>query len=325
VTNLIPTQALVLTAGLGKRLRPLSNIRAKPAIPVAGEPLVHRLLRWLVDQGIRDAVLNLHYLPNTITGVIGDGSGLGLRIRYTWEPRLLGSAGGPRAMLPLLDPRSTFIVNGDTLTDMSLERLADEHKQSGARVTLAVADNPDPVRYGGVTVDDRGWVREFLPPGHQAPSKHFVGVQLVEPSVFDQLILGEAASTVGGLYTDLIASEPGSVRAHKISGRFLDIGTPADYLKTSLALAPESGLSKITGAGSCVDPSAKLVRTAIWDRVTVEANCELTDCVVTDGVKLPLGSRFTQQVLLLQPGSAEPLVTPLVTKPASSPKGATGA
>ncbi len=117
---MIPHQALVLTAGFGKRLRPLSAIRAKPAVPVAGEPLVHRLLRWLVGQGVQDAVLNLHYLPNTITGVVGDGSGLGIRIRYTWEPRLLGSAGGPRAMLPLLDPGSTFILNGDTLTDMSL-------------------------------------------------------------------------------------------------------------------------------------------------------------------------------------------------------------
>jgi NDP-sugar pyrophosphorylase family protein len=322
---MIPHQALVLTAGFGKRLRPLSAIRAKPAVPVAGEPLVHRLLRWLVGQGVQDAVLNLHYLPNTITGVVGDGSGLGIRIRYTWEPRLLGSAGGPRAMLPLLDPGSTFILNGDTLTDMSLERLAAEHKQSGARVTLAVADNPDPVRYGGVTVDDGGWVREFLPPGHQAPSMHFVGVQLVEPSVFDQLTLGEPASTVGGLYTDLVASEPRGIRAHRISGRFLDISTPADYLKTSLALASESGLSQITGAGSHVDPSARLVRTAIWDRVTVEAHCELTDCVVTDGVQLPSGSRFTQQVLLLQPGSVEPLVAPLIAKPTSSSEGSTGA
>ena len=135
----------------------------------------------------------------------------------------------------------------------------------------------------------------------------------------------EPASSVGGLYTGLIASEPRSIRAHRISGRFLDIGTPADYLETSLALAPEGGLSKITGAGSSVDPSAKLVRTAIWDRVTVEANCELTDCILTDGVELPSGSRFTQQVLLLQPGSAEPLVTPLVAKPASPPEGATGA
>ena len=242
---MLPTQALVLTAGLGKRLRPLSNIRAKPAIPVAGEPLVHRLLRWLVGQGVRDAVLNLHYLPNTITGVIGDGSELGLRIRYTWEPRLLGSAGGPRTMLPLLDPCSTFIVNGDTLTDMSLERLADEHKQSGARVTLAVTDNPDPTRYGGVTVDDSGWVREFLPPGHQAPSKHFVGVQLVEPSVFDQLTLGEPASSVGGLYTGLIASEPRSIRAHRISGRFLDIVHRRTIWKPRSHLLPRADFQKL--------------------------------------------------------------------------------
>ena len=110
-----PAHALVLTAGLGRRLRPLTDVRAKPAVPVAGEALIRRVLSWLAGQGVREAVLNLHHRPETITRVVGDGSALGLRVRYAWEPTLLGSAGGPRAMLPLLEPASTLIVNGDTL------------------------------------------------------------------------------------------------------------------------------------------------------------------------------------------------------------------
>src|SRR5215210_2096536 len=89
--------ALVLTAGLGTRLRPLTLVRAKPAIPLAGEPLVRRIVRRLVESGVTELMLNLHYRPETVAAVLGDGSDLGARVRYSWEqPRLLGSAGGPR-------------------------------------------------------------------------------------------------------------------------------------------------------------------------------------------------------------------------------------
>src|SRR3954469_23242456 len=100
-------RALVLTAGLGTRLQPLTLARAKAAAPVDGEPLVRRTMRWLVSQGITDLVLNLHHQPQTIAAVVGDGSDLGARVRYSWESPVLGSAGGPRHALPLLlDGRS---------------------------------------------------------------------------------------------------------------------------------------------------------------------------------------------------------------------------
>src|SRR5215471_9714767 len=95
--------ALVLTAGLGTRLRPLTLVRAKPAMPVAGEPMVRRIVRWLATAGVSDVVLNLHYLPETIARVVGDGSDLGVRARYSWEqPLVLGSAGGPRLALDIV-------------------------------------------------------------------------------------------------------------------------------------------------------------------------------------------------------------------------------
>src|SRR5450759_5358596 len=93
--------ALVLTACFGTRLRPLTDVRAKPAMPVAGEPMIRRIVSWLASHGIVDVVLNLHHRPETLTAVIGDGSDLGVRARYSWEqPRVLGSAGGPRLALP---------------------------------------------------------------------------------------------------------------------------------------------------------------------------------------------------------------------------------
>ena len=111
--------AMILTAGLGTRLRPLTDVRAKPAIPVAGEPMVRRIARWLAAGGVTDIVLNLHHLPETIAAVVGDGSDLSVRVRYSWEqPVLLGAAGGPRHALAIVGADTFLLINGDTLTDL---------------------------------------------------------------------------------------------------------------------------------------------------------------------------------------------------------------
>ena len=131
-------EALVLTAGLGTRLRPLTDVRAKAAIPVAGQPMIHRIIRALVAQGVDDLVLNLHHLPATLTAVVGDGSDLGARVRYSWEPMILGSGGGPRLAQAIVGARTFWIINGDTLTDVNMAALAAQHASSLARVTLAL-------------------------------------------------------------------------------------------------------------------------------------------------------------------------------------------
>ena len=100
---------MVLAAGLGTRLRPLTEVRAKPALPVAGEPIIRRILRRLVAHGIVNVTVNLHHLPETVTAVVGDGGDLGARVRYSWEqPTILGSAGGPRQALDILGVETFF-------------------------------------------------------------------------------------------------------------------------------------------------------------------------------------------------------------------------
>src|SRR5437763_741929 len=140
----VPLRGLVLTAGRGTRLQPLTRARAKAAAPVDGEPLARRAIRWLVGHGVRDLVLNLHHKPESIAAAVGDGGDLGARVRYSWESPILGSAGGPRHALPLIFDRpsplrgsgGTFlIVNGDTLTDVDLPAMIEQHRRTGALVT----------------------------------------------------------------------------------------------------------------------------------------------------------------------------------------------
>jgi NDP-sugar pyrophosphorylase family protein len=290
----LPWPALVLTAGYGSRFRPLSYARAKPAVPVAGTPLVCRILAWLSAAGVSDAVLNLHYQPETIMAVVGDGRDLGLRVRYSSENPILGSGGGPAKALPLLAAERFLLVNGDTMCRLDLTALVQQHEARRALVTMAVVPNPDPGRYGGVTVDREWRVRRFSRPGRDGdnPGLHFVGIQVVESRVFAGLPADRMVETVREIYPALMERDPASVQAFMADAVFHDIGTPADYLATALAVAREEGLAELPpGARSAIDPTARLVRTAVWDDVTIEAGCDLADCVVADRVRIPAGSR----------------------------------
>ena len=306
-----PSPGLVLTAGHGTRLRPLTALRAKPAVPVAGQPLIRRILAWLAAQGLRDLVLNLHHRPETITAAVGDGAGLGLRVRYSWEQPVLGTAGGPRHALPLIDADRFWIVNGDTLTDVDLAAIERQHLRSGALVTMALVPNPRPDRYGGVLVDG-GWITGFTAPGAERPAYHFIGVQLAESRVFADLADNTPAESVSGIYRALIAGPARRIGAFVSDASFRDIGTPADYLRTSLALSAAGSArpaaASLIGARSRVSPRARLTRTVVWDDVTIDEGVTLTDCVVGDGVRLGAGLTLERRVIV-PAGCAEPRAT----------------
>ncbi len=289
--------ALVLTAGLATRLRPLSFVRAKAAMPVAGQPLVQRILRWLASAGVADAVLNLHHLPETITGVVGNGAGDGLRVRYSWEMPVLGSAGGPRHALPLLGSSAFLIVNGDTLTNVDVAALVADHTRSGALVTMAVMPNTDPDKYSGLAVDATGTFTGVVSRGSRQSSYHFVGVQVAEAEAFATLPDNRPFESVRQLYPTLVATRPGSVRTFVSTAEFFDIGTPANYLNTSLAFAArESPESRIP------NPESRLQDCVVWDDVEVDDDARLRRCILTDGVRVPARSSWENMTIRVAHG-----------------------
>lgn len=305
-------RALILTAGLGTRLRPLTDVRAKAAVPVNGEPIVRRILAWLVRLGIDDVVLNLHHRPATIAAVAGDGRDLAARVRYSWETPVLGSAGGVRHALPLLlddvgmdgdRAGSTFlVVNGDTLTDLALEGLLTAHRESGALVTMALIPNPRPDLYGGVIVED-GWVKGFSRRGTAPENFHFIGVQAAEGRAFADLEDGVPSESVGWLYPRLIEGNPRAVRACIVDAPFSDVGTPSEYLQTSLDLAAVEGDRMVSTHGVRIDPTADLQESAVWDDVTIGEQACLRRCIIGDGVTIPGGSRFERCAIVRHDGS----------------------
>lgn len=280
--------ALVLTAGLATRLRPLSLVRAKAAIPVAGRPLVSLIIERLKSAGVSDVVLNLHYLPDTITTEVGDGAHLGVRVRYSWEGVVLGSAGGPRRATPLIDGSTFLVVNGDTLATVDIQQIVAQHRASGALVTLAVMPNREPHKYGGLAATPDGVMTGVVKRGDTSPSQHFVGIQVVEAEAFRTVPPDVPWESVGTLYPALIAARPGSVRTCSSATEFYDIGTPRDYLDTCLRLSGGAGRD-----------DRSVVDSVLWDGVSIGAGASLTRCVVTDGVSIPAGSAWSSQVIRL--------------------------
>jgi NDP-sugar pyrophosphorylase family protein len=301
---------LLLTAGLGTRLRPLSTLRAKPALPVAGTPLVIRILRWLAASGAVDVLLNLHHRPESVTSIVGDGSQVGVRVRYSWEQPLLGSGGGPRRAFELLDGDDLIVVNGDTLTDVDLRAMWDAHRRSGALVTMALVPNPHPDRYGGVVTDRDGVVTGFTRRGSGLAAGHFVGVQCARRRAFAAASDGVPCESVAGLYPLLMREHPGSVRGWTSRAAFTDIGTPATYLETCLSLAASEGASLIE-PGALVEPGAHVERSVVWPGARIEAGASVVECVVAGGVVVAAGARYNRAVLAPGRSEREPAATDL--------------
>lgn len=292
--------ALILAAGLGTRLAPLTSCRAKPSLPVAGRPLIARILDHLRTARIRRVVINLHAHADSITAIVGDGRQWDLEVRYSWEPVILGSAGGPARALPLIAHDRFLILNGDTLTDVDLHALAAAHVQSGAAATLAVTA-ADITRYNALAASDSGALEARVLRGTVAadsrPLWHFVGVQAVNASLFSGVSVHDPSEVLADLCLPMARQHPGSVRLWPAAASFHDIGTPADYLATSLALASASDVRLVQGARCHIDPAASLSDCVLWDDVQVGAGTVLSGCIVTSGVRVGPGMRYDRHVL----------------------------
>ena len=302
-----PPDALLLTAGVGSRLHPLTLVRAKPAVPLAGGGACAQDAGDQRHAGLSRVVLNLHHRPETIARVAGDGSDLGLTLRYSWEQPVLGSAGGPRHALPLLDGDPYLLLNGDTLATVDLRALWAHHHAHDALVTMALIPNPEPARFGGVLVDADGWVTGFCRRGDPRPNYHFFSAQVVTRSVFAGLPDGVPAESVLGVYPRIIAETPRRLRAFICAAPFIEVGTPADYRRVHERLAAEDGVAPWTsGAGAAINPTARLDHTILWDDVTIGAGVVLERCVVADRVRVPDGLHAADACLVPWPDGYAP-------------------
>ena len=221
---------MILAAGFGTRLRPLTDTVPKPLIDVAGQPMIAFALRLLREAGIGEAVINLHHLGDQIRARLGDGRELGVRITYSHEDPILDTGGGIAAARAHLDGDRFVVLNADTFIDIRLADVIAFHVQHGALETMVVRPDSDAVRRDDVCIDAHGCLRRIL--GHGEPMSTalqrclYAGVMILEPRVFSYLDSGIFSITRDTYPRLLAAGEPLFGFVHRRYWRVLD--TPAD-------------------------------------------------------------------------------------------------
>ncbi len=225
-------QALILAGGEGTRLRPLTSSVPKPVVPLVDRPFIVFMIDWLRSHGGDDVIMSCGHLADGVRNVLGDGSGVGVRLRYVEEPKPLGTGGALKFAEEWLDDRF-LMLNGDVLTDIDLTAQIAAHEQTGARATLALYPVEDPSAYGLVRLEADDAVREFLekPAPDQIDTNNVnAGAYVLDKSVLDLLVHGEKASIERDVFPRLVGD---GLYGHVLGGYWMDIGTPQRYLEAT--------------------------------------------------------------------------------------------
>lgn len=222
---------MILAAGLGTRLRPLTNTIPKPLLPVAGTPLIVWNLLLLKRHGFHQVVINLHYLGPMIEQALGDGSKFGMRIIYSHEPVILGTGGGIKKAEPYFSGEPVLILNADTLVELDLGALWDFHRLRGAAATLVLREDPDAERWGLVEVGAQDRIVRITGRGARETTviaqRMFAGIHILHPRLLQQVPKGMASSIIDPYVAAIERGEP--VLGYDFHGYWSDIGTAERY------------------------------------------------------------------------------------------------
>jgi NDP-sugar pyrophosphorylase family protein len=236
---------MVLAAGQGVRLRPVTERKPKALVPVAGRPMIEYALLLLRHYGIQEIVINLHHLGDQIEEYLGDGTKLGLRISYSREPELLDTGGGMLKAKGFLQNGTFLAINTDALIDLNLAAVIDFHRKRQAVGTLVLRPDAEADRYGSMEIDSEGRIHRFLNSRidiqQAAPTRKlmFTGVQILEAKVFEYMEAhgdGQKFSTTKQTYPEmLVAGEP--LYGFCFEGFWQDLGTPERIAQAEASLA----------------------------------------------------------------------------------------
>jgi NDP-sugar pyrophosphorylase family protein len=223
-------RAMVLAAGYGRRLAPLTDTLPKPLMTVGGHPMLAHVLRFLQHGGIEEVVINLHHLGERIEAAVGDGRAFGLRVHYSHEPEIRDTGGGIKQAEPWLAGEPFVVANGDSLLDLALGDVLRSHRARSGVATIVVRPDARAAEYGLLELDADDRLRRIvgLPAGPvPEPLRPFMfpGVHVFEPEVFDWMDPGAAFSVTRVTYPRLLAAGR-RVYGYATTARWITIDTP---------------------------------------------------------------------------------------------------
>ena len=313
---------MILAAGYGTRLWPLTIDRAKPAMPFMGRPLVGYMAEYLAGFGCREVAVNLHHRPESVRAALGDGSAFGVRLAYFDEPVILGTSGALDNARTFLARDTFVVVNGKLATNIDLGAALTTHRRTGALATLVLRRNVERERYtiinvrdglytglGGFPASDKAGDANSVPlsreNGDSPPSSEhesairnpqsaiesplmFTGIHILEPRIFDYIPRGVFSDSITDVYPQAMRAGE-RIAAHVGAGYWYELSTARRYLDTSLALMRREGRNVELGPGSHIETSAEVQDTVLWEDVRVEAGAHVRRAVLGAGVRVPRG------------------------------------
>jgi NDP-sugar pyrophosphorylase family protein len=302
-------KAMILAAGFGTRLFPLTIDRTKPAIPFLGKPLVGYVAEYVAKFGFNEFIVNLHHQPDSVIDALGDGSNFGVHIDYTREvPSILGTAGALDNARNFLEDDTFLIVNGKIITDIDISEALETHRRTGALATMVLKPNAKRERFTIVETDD-GFVTGFgdfarpLTEEEIRDTEHeiftppmFTGIHILEPRVFDYIPRGVYSDIVPTFYNPALARGE-RIAAHVTDANWFELSTIPRYLDISLAMM--SGGSVHFGSNCSMSGAASVKDSVIWDNVTISDGATLYRTIVADNVTIEPGEHF-ENVAIVQ-------------------------
>jgi NDP-sugar pyrophosphorylase family protein len=322
--SVLPPRAMIMAAGLGTRLAPLTDRTAKPMAPIVNRPVMEHILRLLARHGVTEVAVNLHYYADEIRDHFGDGKEFGLRLRYHVEPKLLGTAGGVGGFREFLSQGTFVVVSGDALTDVDLTALVARHHGLGGIATLAVKQVDDPSHYGVVVHDAGDRIVGFQEKPAAAEARSDLcncGIYAFEPRIFDYVPPATFVDWAKDVFPRLLADDV-AYHVWRVTSYWNDIGSIREYRRgnfdallgrvnvtvpgrerglgvwvgeaTAIADDVEIVPPVLIGSGCVVFPEARLVGPLIvGDGCTVGKGAVLEGAIHWNGSRLGRGTSLS--------------------------------
>jgi mannose-1-phosphate guanylyltransferase/mannose-1-phosphate guanylyltransferase/phosphomannomutase len=303
-------RTMVMAAGLGTRLRPLTYEVPKPVVPVVNRPVMEHILEHLRQHGFTEVISNLHSFPDTIRDRIGDGSSLGIDLTYSYEEELLGTAGGVRNVADFFDDEPFLVMAGDALTDIDLTALREAHERNGGIATLAVKRVTNVSEYGVVIAGSDGRIQGFQEKPDPAEALSDLAscmIYMLEREIFDYFPDRPVVDFALDVFPALLENDV-PFHVHVIHEYWNDVGSLPEYLQGNLDAL--DGAVNVKAGGGLLDPAGDEEAIESGDPgvsapVLVGGGCELDPSarldgplVIGDGCVVGPNARVKHSVLL---------------------------